>query len=82
MPTSEKQPSPAPKRLVICCDGTWQSAISGRRSSPSNVTRLYRDLARVGEDADGKVWQQIVWYASGIGTSVSTLCIQYYPFRN
>lgn len=61
-------PTSIPKRIIICCDGTWQSAVSGEENSPSNVTRLARSLNRVAEQ-DGKVWQQIVWYDSGIGTT-------------
>ena len=58
----------APKRIVICCDGTWQSSVSGLKNIPSNVTRLARSIARSGKDKDGKVWQQIVYYDAGIGT--------------
>lgn len=58
----------APKRLVVCCDGTWQSSVSGLKNIPSNVTRLARSVSRSGKDKDGKVWQQIVHYDAGIGT--------------
>lgn len=58
-----------PKRIIICCDGTWQSATSGKKNVPSNITRLARELDRVGVDADGKEWQQVVWYDSGVGTT-------------
>ena len=44
-----KDCTPAPKRLIICCDGTWQSSVSGKRNIPSNVTRLARAIARAGE---------------------------------
>jgi uncharacterized protein (DUF2235 family) len=57
----------APKRLIVCCDGTWQSSVSGSKNIPSNVTRLARSIARSGKDADGNVWQQIVYYDAGIG---------------
>ncbi|KAJ6126644.1 hypothetical protein N7523_002256 [Penicillium sp. IBT 18751x] len=63
----------APKRIVICCDGTWQSSVSGKKNVPSNITRLCRALNRVGTDADGRVWQQVVWYDSGIGTTALAL---------
>jgi len=56
---------PQPKRIIICCDGTWQSATKG---CPSNVTRLSRILANAGKDEHGKVWQQVVYYDAGIGT--------------
>lgn len=57
-----------PKRLIICCDGTWQSSVSSTKNVPSNVTRLARAFSRTGKDADGRVWQQIVHYDAGIGT--------------
>ena len=58
------------RRLVICCDGTWQSSVSRRENFPSNVTRLCRMISRVGKDQDdpSKKWHQIVYYDSGIGT--------------
>lgn len=58
----------APKRLIVCCDGTWQSSVSGLTNIPSNITRLSRAIARSGKDKDGKVWQQVVHYDAGIGT--------------
>jgi len=57
-----------PKRLIICCDGTWQSSVTGQKNVPSNVTRLARAFAREGKDETGQVWQQIVYYDAGIGT--------------
>ncbi|KAF3928276.1 hypothetical protein AA313_de0208561 [Arthrobotrys entomopaga] len=69
-PPSEA-PEPAPKRIIICCDGTWQSAVSGSKNSPSNVTRLARCIEKACVDAKDKdkIWQQIVWYDSGVGTT-------------
>lgn len=61
--------TPIRKRIIICCDGTWQSAVSGEKNVPSNVTRLCRALNSVGTDEDGEVWQQVVWYDSGVGTT-------------
>lgn len=62
-------PTPTfPKRLIICCDGTWQSSVSGIKNVPSNVTRLARSFARISRDGDGRTWQQIVHYDAGIGT--------------
>lgn len=65
---SDVPPTPIPKRLIVCCDGTWQSSVTGKRNIPSNVARLARAIAKVGRDADGKIWQQIVYYDSGVGT--------------
>jgi hypothetical protein len=67
MPDDNK---PWGRRLVICCDGTWQSSVSSKTNVPSNVTRLCRLIARVGTDKDdaSKKFHQIVYYDSGIGT--------------
>lgn len=67
--------TPAPKKLVICCDGTWQSSVSldPKNGVPSNVTRLCRVLAGAGVDREGKVWQQVVYYDSGVGTTDSSI---------
>src|SRR6195952_4166286 len=67
-----EQPS-APKRIIVCCDGTWQSSVSGEENVPSNVTRLTRSLASAGLGEDGRVWQQVVYYDSGIGTGDLTV---------
>ncbi|KAH0422618.1 peptidoglycan binding domain containing protein [Colletotrichum camelliae] len=56
------------KRIIICCDGTWQSSTTGVKNVPSNITRLYRSIARTGKDKTGKVYQQIAHYSAGIGT--------------
>ena len=56
-----------PKRLIVCCDGTWNTAdqaISGHLS-PTNVTKLALSIAP--EDAAGA--RQCVYYHSGVGTS-------------
>ncbi|CAI6281161.1 unnamed protein product [Periconia digitata] len=58
------------RRLVICCDGTWQSSVSGQDNVPSNVTKLCRVIARIGSDSKNpdKKWHQLVYYDSGVGT--------------
>ncbi|KAJ5690869.1 hypothetical protein N7462_005261 [Penicillium macrosclerotiorum] len=65
----DKSSASQPKRIIICCDGTWQSAVSGEKNVPSNVTRLCRAITPVGTDTSGKKWQQTVWYDSGVGTT-------------
>ena len=66
--TTQHDPNAAPKRIVICCDGTWQSSVTGQRNVPSNITRMCRSLANTGKDENNKTWQQIVFYDAGIGT--------------
>ena len=63
------------KKLIICCDGTWQSSttLDPANETPSNVSRLCRVLASAGtglDEIEGKEneWQQIVYYDAGVGT--------------
>ncbi|PYI12975.1 hypothetical protein BO99DRAFT_407877 [Aspergillus violaceofuscus CBS 115571] len=58
----------APKRIILCFDGTWQTAVSGQQNSPSNITRLCRAIKPVARIGD-QDWQQVVWYDSGVGTT-------------
>ena len=51
----------AAKRLIICCDGTWQADDD---EQPSNVARLHQLL--VGQDPHGVV--QRSFYQGGVGT--------------
>ncbi|KAK8094390.1 hypothetical protein PG997_001075 [Apiospora hydei] len=60
----------ATKRIIICCDGTWQSSVSGLKNIPSNITRLSRAISRSGKGSDGREMQQVVYYDAGIGTGV------------
>jgi uncharacterized protein (DUF2235 family) len=65
-----------PKKLIVCCDGTWMDAdsgyIKGKLSSsgapqtPSNVTRIARAI----KDQDDAHHQQIVYYQAGVGTGI------------
>ncbi|KAE8822898.1 hypothetical protein P3342_001218 [Pyrenophora teres f. teres] len=61
---------PWSRRLVVCCDGTWQSSVTSKANVPSNVTKLCRLIARNGSDRydPTKKFHQIVYYDSGIGT--------------
>jgi uncharacterized protein (DUF2235 family) len=55
------------KRLVVCCDGTWDSPDerSGGTSTPTNVTKIA--LAIAPEDYSGQ--EQRTFYHLGVGTS-------------
>jgi uncharacterized protein (DUF2235 family) len=54
------------KRLVLCCDGTWNTADQQRdgQPCPSNVTKVALGLAR----DDGEGVEQRVYYQQGVGT--------------
>ena len=49
------------KRLVVCCDGTWQKLAS---SYPTNVVKIAQAVKPVGNDGT----PQSVFYDEGIGT--------------
>ncbi|RFU19195.1 DUF2235 domain-containing protein [Geodermatophilus marinus] len=55
-----------PKRLVLCCDGTWNTADQERdgRPCPTNVTKVALGIA----DEDGEGVEQRVCYQPGLGT--------------
>jgi Uncharacterized alpha/beta hydrolase domain (DUF2235) len=53
------------KRLVVCCDGTWNDSDSG--TGYTNVSRLAWAI-RPTDARDGKDIAQIVFYQSGVGT--------------
>ncbi len=58
-----------PKRVVVCCDGTWNTPdeLSGKQPAPTNVTKLA--LAISSHDAAGVA--QRVFYHPGVGTKRS-----------
>ncbi len=49
------------KRLVVCCDGTWQQLAS---PCPSNIIKLAQTVKAIASDGTA----QIVFYDEGIGT--------------
>lgn len=55
-----------PKRLVICCDGTWNQPDQRNKGSgsPTNVSKLALGVSR--EDGDGV--PQLLYYQQGVGT--------------
>jgi uncharacterized protein (DUF2235 family) len=56
-----------PKRLIVCCDGTWNTADQAKDGHPipTNVTKLALSIA----DEDSAGSRQCVYYHSGVGTS-------------
>jgi len=53
------------KRLVVCCDGTWNDSDNG--TGYTNVSRLAWAIQPI-DTRDGKDIPQIVFYQSGVGT--------------
>ncbi|KAK4154943.1 DUF2235 domain-containing protein, partial [Chaetomidium leptoderma] len=55
-----------PKRLILCCDGTWMDSLGMKGGDPpSNVTRITRGLCRTCSDGT----HQIINYFPGVGTA-------------
>jgi uncharacterized protein (DUF2235 family) len=53
------------KRLVVCCDGTWNTADRGGGSTSTNVPRVYKDVV----ERDEQGVEQTTYYHEGVGTS-------------
>lgn len=78
MPAStSKAKRPAPpqpkKRIVICCDGTWQSSAHGTQTIPSNVAKISRSIASWYVDENGLKAPQLIYYDAGVGTGMGWL---------
>jgi uncharacterized protein (DUF2235 family) len=54
------------KRLVICCDGTWNQLMS---SYPTNVVKFAQSIKYTAKDKT----PQLIFYLSGCGTGVNRL---------
>lgn len=52
------------KRLVLCCDGTWNHAVN---SQVSNIEKLARSVLRSGGSGGGPDVEQVVGYVAGVG---------------
>lgn len=63
--TMTTPPSKMGKRLVVSCDGTWQSADTGSGKDPTNAINFCRALSH---NADGSKMEQIMFYQAGVGT--------------
>lgn len=55
-----------PKRLIVCCDGTWNTPdeVKDGQPSPTNVSKLARAVTPV----DARGVEQRVYYRKGVGT--------------
>lgn len=60
------------KRLIVCCDGTWQASDKTYGITPSNIAKLSRMIDREDRDPeDDRVIPQVVYYQSGVGTGTA-----------
>ena len=58
------RPTPGRRRLIVCCDGTWNSPSEERET---NVVDLVRAIRPVGTAGDARI-DQMVHYHLGVGT--------------
>ena len=56
---------PLGKRLIVSCDGTWQSADTGAGKDPTNAINFCRALTH---NAEGDRKEQIVFYQAGVAS--------------
>lgn len=66
-------PQKPKKRIIICCDGTWQSVAHGNQTIPSNIAKISRSIANYYVDENELMAPQIVYYDSGVGTGVGVI---------
>lgn len=62
-------PKPVRKRLVICCDGTWQASNHGVHDVPSNIAKLSHAISKTYINEDGQAAPQVVYYDAGVATA-------------
>src|SRR6266536_3572662 len=55
------------KRLIVCCDGSWNDADSSDGSDLTNVARLSWAILPKDIRGQGEI-PQVVYYHSGVGT--------------
>jgi uncharacterized protein (DUF2235 family) len=63
------------KRLIVCCDGTWEAgdhASKGESSYQTNITRMCHALADDALMPDGMHVPQVIFYQSGVGANIPT----------
>ena len=72
MPSSTLEERPPKKRLVICCDGTWQASNHGLQTIPSNIAKLSRAVKFYERTSDNQFIHQVVFYSAGVGTGTDT----------
>ena len=74
LPDLTKVPVADPKkRIIICCDGTWQASNHGLANVPSNVAKISRAIATYERTESGQIIHQIVYYHAGVGTATNTV---------
>lgn len=69
VPPPDTGPKPVPKRLIVCCDGTWQASNHATHEIPSNVAKIARAIAKTYVNEQNLSCPQIVYYDAGVATA-------------
>jgi len=69
VPPSDTGPKHVPKRLVVCCDGTWQASNHATHETPSNVAKIARAVSKTYVNEQNLSCPQIVHYDAGVATA-------------
>jgi uncharacterized protein (DUF2235 family) len=58
------------KRIIICCDGTWNSADETTKgvACATNVAKIAQLVTPTSQDAQNNVIHQVIYYHEGVGT--------------
>jgi len=62
-------PTPVRKRLVVCCDGTWQASNHATHEVPSNIAKMSHAISKTYIDEHNQAAPQIVYYDVGVATA-------------
>ncbi|KAL8826857.1 MAG: hypothetical protein Q9170_007240 [Blastenia crenularia] len=68
IPPAETRPKLVPKRLIVCCDGTWQASNHATHEIPSNVAKISRAIGKSYVNEDNLSCPQVVYYDAGVAT--------------
>lgn len=64
---------PPSKRLIICCDGTWQASNHGTQTIPSNIAKLSHAISNWYVDEDKTYHPQLIYYVCESPSSLGSL---------
>ncbi|EFY93969.1 DUF2235 domain protein [Metarhizium robertsii] len=62
-----------PKRIIICCDGTWQSSNHGLHEIPSNIAKISHCLSHLFVNEYEQHVPQVIYYSAGVGKKITGL---------
>lgn len=71
VPPSETGPKLVPKRMIVCCDGTWKASNHATHEVPSNVAKIARAVSKIYVNEQNLSCPQIVYYDAGVATADS-----------